>query len=47
MGKYCHWYRLIRRKGGSNAFACTTPLIKKADGTKFGKRKMVMCGWIK
>ena len=28
---------LIRRKGGSNAFACTTPLIKKADGTKFGK----------
>ncbi|MDG1475955.1 MAG: tyrosine--tRNA ligase [Vicingaceae bacterium] len=28
---------LIRRKGGSDAFACTTPLIKKADGTKFGK----------
>jgi len=28
---------LIRRKGGSNAYACTTPLIKKADGTKFGK----------
>ena len=28
---------LIRRKCGSNAFACTTPLIKKADGTKFGK----------
>jgi tyrosyl-tRNA synthetase len=28
---------LIRRKGGRDAFACTTPLIKKADGTKFGK----------
>jgi tyrosyl-tRNA synthetase len=28
---------LIRRKGSGEAFACTTPLIKKADGTKFGK----------
>ena len=28
---------LIRRMGGSEAFAVTTPLIKKADGTKFGK----------
>lgn len=28
---------LIRRMGGSDAFAVTTPLIKKADGTKFGK----------
>lgn len=28
---------LIRRKGGGEAFACTTPLIKKADGGKFGK----------
>ncbi|MFN8672998.1 MAG: tyrosine--tRNA ligase [Candidatus Sericytochromatia bacterium] len=28
---------LIRRKDGSDAFALTTPLIKKADGTKFGK----------
>ena len=28
---------LIRRKGGKTAFAVTTPLIKKADGTKFGK----------
>ena len=28
---------LIRRKAGGEAFACTTPLIKKADGTKFGK----------
>lgn len=28
---------LIRRKGGGDAFAVTTPLIKKADGTKFGK----------
>ncbi|MEJ6599098.1 MAG: tyrosine--tRNA ligase [Crocinitomicaceae bacterium] len=28
---------LIRRKGGGEAFAVTTPLIKKADGTKFGK----------
>lgn len=28
---------LIRRKGQGEAFACTTPLIKKADGTKFGK----------
>ncbi len=28
---------LIRRKSGGEAFAVTTPLIKKADGTKFGK----------
>jgi tyrosyl-tRNA synthetase len=28
---------LIRRKGAGEAFAMTTPLIKKADGTKFGK----------
>lgn len=28
---------LIRRKDGGEAFAITTPLIKKADGTKFGK----------
>lgn len=28
---------LIRRKDGGEAFAVTTPLIKKADGTKFGK----------
>ncbi|MBC7426579.1 MAG: tyrosine--tRNA ligase, partial [Bacteroidia bacterium] len=28
---------LIRRKSQSEAFALTTPLIKKADGTKFGK----------
>lgn len=28
---------LIRRKGGGEAFAICTPLIKKADGTKFGK----------
>ncbi len=28
---------LIRRIGGGEAFAITTPLIKKADGTKFGK----------
>ena len=28
---------LIRRKGGGEAFALTTPLIKKSDGTKFGK----------
>jgi tyrosyl-tRNA synthetase len=28
---------LIRRKGGNEAFALTTNLIKKADGTKFGK----------
>jgi tyrosyl-tRNA synthetase len=28
---------LIRRLGGGEAFALTTPLIKKADGTKFGK----------
>lgn len=28
---------LIRRKGGGEAYAITTPLIKKADGTKFGK----------
>ncbi len=28
---------LIRRKDGGEAFALTTPLIKKSDGTKFGK----------
>lgn len=28
---------LIRRKDGGDAYALTTPLIKKADGTKFGK----------
>ncbi len=28
---------LIRRKGGGEAFAFTSPLIKKADGSKFGK----------
>ena len=28
---------LVRRMGGGEAFAVTTPLIKKADGTKFGK----------
>ncbi len=28
---------LIRRKGGGSAYALTTQLIKKADGTKFGK----------
>ena len=28
---------LIRRLGGGEAFACTTPLISKADGSKFGK----------
>jgi tyrosyl-tRNA synthetase len=28
---------LIRRKDGGEAFALTTHLIKKADGTKFGK----------
>lgn len=28
---------LIRRKDGGEAFALTTPLIRKADGTKFGK----------
>jgi len=28
---------LIRRMDGGEAFAITTPLIKKADGTKFGK----------
>jgi tyrosyl-tRNA synthetase len=28
---------LIRRKAGGEAFAMTTPLVKKADGGKFGK----------
>ena len=28
---------LVRRKGGNEAFALTTHLIKKSDGTKFGK----------
>ncbi|MDA8650392.1 tyrosine--tRNA ligase [Schleiferiaceae bacterium] len=28
---------LNRRMGGQNSYAITTPLIKKADGTKFGK----------
>lgn len=29
--------QLIRRKDGGKAWGLTTPLIKKADGTKFGK----------
>lgn len=28
---------LIRRMGGGDAFALTAPLVKKADGSKFGK----------
>jgi tyrosyl-tRNA synthetase len=28
---------LIRRKSGGSAFAVTSPLIKKSDGSKFGK----------
>ena len=32
---------LIRRKSGNEAYAVTTPLIKKADGTKFGKTEGV------
>ena len=28
---------LVRRKMGHDAFALTTHLIKKADGSKFGK----------
>lgn len=28
---------LVRRKGGGEAFAMTSPLITKADGSKFGK----------
>jgi tyrosyl-tRNA synthetase len=28
---------LVRRKGGAEAFALTCPLIRKADGSKFGK----------
>ena len=28
---------MIRRKSGKSAFVVTTPLIKKADGSKFGK----------
>jgi tyrosyl-tRNA synthetase len=28
---------LVRRKAGGEAFAFTCPLIKKADGAKFGK----------
>lgn len=28
---------LTRRMGGSDAFALTAPLVRKADGTKFGK----------
>jgi tyrosyl-tRNA synthetase len=28
---------LIRRMGGGEAYAVTTPLLTKADGTKFGK----------
>ena len=31
---------LIRRKAGGEAFAFTCPLIKKADGTKFGKTEL-------
>ena len=37
MGEYCYWNRINSRKARGEAFAITTPLIKKADGTKFGK----------
>lgn len=43
LGGSDHWgnivtgTELIRRKSGNEAYAVTTPLIKKADGTKFGK----------
>jgi tyrosyl-tRNA synthetase len=37
VGKYRDRYRMIRRKCGGEAFAFTCPLIKKADGGKFGK----------
>jgi len=35
---------LIRRVTGGEAFGLTCPLIKKADGGKFGKRKKAMFG---
>ena len=37
MGNIVTGTELIRRMGGGEAYAVTTPLIKKADGTKFGK----------
>ena len=37
MGNITTGTELIRRKTGGEAFALTCPLIKKADGTKFGK----------
>jgi len=37
---------LIRRKARGKAYAITTPLVTKADGTKFGKRKVETFGWM-
>ncbi|XWN34800.1 MAG: tyrosine--tRNA ligase [Roseivirga sp.] len=37
---------LIRRKAGSSAFALTTPLITKADGSKFGKTEQGSNIWL-
>ncbi len=37
---------IIRRKAGGEAFALTTPLVTKADGSKFGKSEQAMFGWI-
>ncbi|MCC6690092.1 MAG: tyrosine--tRNA ligase, partial [Bacteroidia bacterium] len=36
-GNIVNGTELIRRKDGGEAYALTTPLIKKTDGTKFGK----------
>ena len=38
---------LIRRMDGGSAYAITSPLIQKADGSKFAKQKMVMFGLIR
>ena len=37
MGKYYNWCRTDTQKEGSKAYAITCPLIKKSDGSKFGK----------
>ena len=37
---------LIRRKAGGEAFGLVCPLVRKADGGKFGKTEKGMCGSI-
>jgi tyrosyl-tRNA synthetase len=46
MGNITTGTELVRRMnvGKRQSFAMTCPLITKADGSKFGKSKVEMCG---